>query len=54
MFLQYYNYAINGWDGRTTSGLVAPDGVYYYIMKAETLNNKLIEQTGFIHLLKEK
>jgi len=48
------NDAINGWDGRTTSGLVATDGVYYYTMKANTLNNKVIEQTGFIHLLKEK
>ena len=48
------NDAINGWDGRTTSGLLAPDGVYYYIMKAETLNNKTIDQTGFIHLFQEK
>ncbi len=48
------NDAINGWDGRTTSGLVATDGVYFYTMKANTLNDKVIEQTGFIHLLKEK
>ncbi|MBL0328733.1 MAG: gliding motility-associated C-terminal domain-containing protein [Bacteroidetes bacterium] len=48
------NDAINGWDGRTTSGLIAPDGVYYYIMKANTANEKVIDQTGFIHLLKEK
>ncbi len=45
---------INGWDGRTTSGLVATDGVYYFVMTANTLNNKVINQTGFIHLLTEK
>ena len=48
------NDAVNGWDGRTTSGVIATDGVYYFVMKANTLNNKIIEQTGFIHLLTEK
>jgi gliding motility-associated-like protein len=48
------NDAINGWDGRTTSGVMATDGVYFFVMKANTLNDKVIEQTGFVHLLTEK
>ncbi len=43
-----------GWDGRTTSGTIASDGVYYFIMNAKTLNNKLIEKKGFIQLLNTK
>ena len=43
-----------GWDGRTTSGGIAPDGVYYYIMKATALNDKIIDKQGFVQLLKEK
>jgi len=43
-----------GWDGRTTSGTIASDGVYYFIMNAKTLNNKLIEKNGFIQLLNTK
>ena len=48
------NDAITGWDGRSTSGLECTDGVYYFIMKANTLNNKVIEEKGFIQLLKER
>ena len=48
------NDAINGWDGRTTSGVLATDGVYYFIMTAKTLNDKLVEEKGFIQLLKEQ
>jgi len=43
-----------GWDGRTTSGLEAPDGVYYYIMTATPSNEKaeIIKKQGFVQLLK--
>jgi gliding motility-associated-like protein len=40
-----------GWDGRTTSGSIATDGVYYYILNIEGLNEKTTEQQGFIQLL---
>ncbi len=43
-----------GWNGQTTAGLVSSDGVYYFIMKANTTNNKVIEEKGFVQLLKEK
>ncbi|MGZ6414808.1 MAG: beta strand repeat-containing protein, partial [Bacteroidia bacterium] len=49
-----WNTISGGWDGRTTSGNIAPDGTYYYIMKATALNDKIIEKQGFIQLLKDK
>jgi len=42
------------WDGRTTAGLKCPDGVYFFILKAEKLNDIPVNYTGFIHLLDEK
>lgn len=42
-----------GWDGRTTSGMVASDGVYYYTMQATAVNDKVTEQQGFLQLLKQ-
>lgn len=43
---------VNGnWDGRTTTGNIAPDGVYYYIMRAVGTNDKEFEQQGFIQVL---
>jgi gliding motility-associated-like protein len=42
------------WDGRTTSGQIAPDGVYYYILHITGLNEKTIEQQGFVQLLGAK
>ena len=49
-----WNTINGGWDGRTTSGGIASDGVYYYIMKATALNEKITEKQGFIQLLKDK
>ena len=46
--------ATSGWDGRSTSGIEATDGVYFFIMKANTVNNKVIEEKGFVQLLKEQ
>ena len=48
------NDAKTGWDGRTTSGSIASDGVYYFILNAKTMNNKIIEEEGFIQLLNAK
>ncbi|MGZ4042940.1 MAG: T9SS type B sorting domain-containing protein [Bacteroidia bacterium] len=41
-----------GWDGRTTAGLNASDGTYYYVIKATGLDNKVYDKTGFISLLR--
>jgi gliding motility-associated-like protein len=49
---------INGfWDGRTTSGGIAPDGVYYYMLKyiEEGINaGEIIEKQGFVQLFQKK
>ncbi|MFL5763980.1 MAG: PKD domain-containing protein [Bacteroidia bacterium] len=44
----------NGWDGRTTSGIPATDGTYFYILHAKTLNDKEIDKQGYLQLLKTK
>ena len=45
---------INGtWDGRTKSGRKVQDGVYFYVVKAIALNGKVINEKGFLQLLKE-
>ena len=37
-----------GWDGRTTSGVLAPEGTYYFIIKATGLDGKdYFEKGGF-------
>ncbi|MCW3104085.1 MAG: hypothetical protein JWO09_2525 [Bacteroidetes bacterium] len=40
-----------GWDGRTTSGNTASDGVYYFILDIKGLNDKTIQKQGFVQLL---
>ncbi|HEX8515896.1 MAG TPA: gliding motility-associated C-terminal domain-containing protein [Bacteroidia bacterium] len=39
------------WDGRTTSGGIAVDGVYYYILEVEGINEKKVQKQGFVQLL---
>jgi gliding motility-associated-like protein len=46
---------VNGsWDGRTSSGNLAPDGVYFYMLKAGGLKDEVIEKQGFVQLLQTK
>jgi gliding motility-associated-like protein len=40
-----------GWNGRTSAGAVAPDGVYYYTLVITGMNEKVTEKQGFIQLL---
>lgn len=40
------------WDARTTSGMVASDGVYYYIIEAKGEDSKSYSEKGFIHLIR--
>jgi len=54
LMIASYNGITGGWNGETKNGKMAPDGVYYYILKATTDNGKSIEQEGFIHLFSEK
>jgi flagellar hook assembly protein FlgD len=40
------------WDGRTASGVVVTDGVYYYLIKGKGLDGKTYEKTGYIHVIR--
>ena len=39
------------WDGHTTSGLMASDGTYYYILNATGYDKKIYKLTGFLTLI---
>jgi gliding motility-associated-like protein len=41
-----------GWDGRTTSGQEAIEGIYYYVVRARNEKGEIIDKTGFIHLVR--
>jgi gliding motility-associated-like protein len=41
-----------GWDGRTTSGNMATDGTYYYIITVKGMDGKEKTYTGFVQLLR--
>jgi|GEM_PF-4363121 len=41
-----------GWDGRTTAGIEASAGVYYYIAESENIYSELFEAHGFVTLLR--
>jgi gliding motility-associated-like protein len=40
------------WDGRTTSGQAAAEGVYYYVLQGRGEDGNDIAQTGFVQLLR--
>jgi gliding motility-associated-like protein len=42
------------WDGRTTSGVKASDGTYYFVLKATSMKSKDYSTTGFVTLLGSK
>ncbi len=39
-----------GWDGRTASGVEAPDGTYYYLIKAKGFDDKEYFEKGYFML----
>lgn len=42
----------DGWNGRTASGVLATDGVYYYIIQATGLDKKEYNTKGFIQIVR--
>ncbi|MBI2272137.1 MAG: gliding motility-associated C-terminal domain-containing protein [Bacteroidetes bacterium] len=42
------------WDGRTPSGMEAPDGTYYYLYTGESLKGKKYQGSGFLELIRGK
>jgi gliding motility-associated-like protein len=43
-----------GWDGKMSGGAEAAPGVYYYIIKATGMDGVTYEETGPLHLVREK
>lgn len=41
------------WDGTTSSGKIAGDGVYFYSVKATTIQDEEVIKQGFIHLISQ-
>jgi large repetitive protein len=41
-----------GWDGHTTSGNEATDGVYYFVVVMKDFSDKEIVEKGFVHLIR--
>lgn len=53
MKLYEYNAVNSGWDGRTFSGVTAPEGTYFYILNAICKNGLSSKQgKGFVQLLR--
>ncbi|MBL7891274.1 MAG: gliding motility-associated C-terminal domain-containing protein, partial [Bacteroidia bacterium] len=42
----------NTWEGKTTSGKECPDGTYYYMLKAYKFDGDIVEDKGFISLVR--
>ena len=47
-----FNDALFQWDGKSSDGLNATDGVYFYLIKAQTKSKKEIAVHGFFHLIR--
>ncbi|MBI3509209.1 MAG: gliding motility-associated C-terminal domain-containing protein [Bacteroidetes bacterium] len=43
-----------GWDGKTKNGSLASDGVYYYTAHLVDYTDKIYDESGFLHLIKDK
>ena len=46
-----YSGLTGGWNGHAKNGGMAPDGTYFYILKATAKNGKEIDKQGYIQLL---
>lgn len=54
LLIASYNGLTGGWNGHTKNGKMAPDGTYYYILRAKAENGKEFSHKGWIQLLSEK
>ncbi len=49
-----WNSLNGGWDGHTTSGQMASDGVYYYVAYITDYTDTQTQQEGFLQLIQKK
>ncbi|GAB4135079.1 MAG: hypothetical protein Fur0041_08910 [Bacteroidia bacterium] len=49
-----WNGVTTGWNGKTTKGKMATDGVYYWVATITDFQDKVTEQKGFVHLISTK
>lgn len=52
MKLYEFDTVNGGWDGRTSQGTEAPDGTYYYILKANGVDGEVYNMQGFLTLIR--
>jgi len=52
MLIYEYDAVKTGWDGHTFSDNKAPDGTYFYILKATCNNSKVTQGNGFLQLVR--
>ncbi|MBI3509208.1 MAG: gliding motility-associated C-terminal domain-containing protein [Bacteroidetes bacterium] len=48
-----WNSTSGGWDGKTKNGSPASDGVYYFTARLTDYSEKVYDESGFIHLIKD-
>ncbi len=52
--LMYSYDRVNGaWNGKTSSGAEATEGIYFYKLVSTTKNNKELNRQGFFHLIRK-
>ena len=49
-----YNDPKGTWDGKNSSNQFVDEGVYFYTVKAVTLQGKELVKQGFVHVVDEK
>lgn len=53
LMYEYFD-VFGGWDGKTSNGDDASEGVYFYKLNAVTFSGKEISLDGFLHLVRNK
>lgn len=50
----YWDGVTNGWNGKTTQGKDASDGVYYWVAEVTDFQGKIFNVSGFVQLIRTK
>jgi len=52
VLINQFNSPLQGWDGRTESGVAVSNGSYFYILNATGLDGKVFNQRGYLTLMR--